>query len=262
MRYVYLNTMLKRSHNSWLRCALTSILVLLTFLSVAQDEKYYFNKDWNVCGIDDAKYYRIIEEVDTLLKVTDYYVSGGKQSEGFIENTASNMEILKIRGDFEQKTVGEINYYRKNGKLYSSVNQSPFDKNKGVDQQFFKLLKPVDTIKVDSACLFLETNYFSSTIEFGFMLDKSLPHGIWIAADSKTGTVLDRTLYNEGKLHGLSITYWRNGKVKEKAPYRNGVYHGEVKKYNRKGILVKGEEYKNGTLTESWIYKKPRRNNS
>ena len=107
---------MKRIRNNFaLNLAVTTTLVLCSFLSISQNEKYYFTKDWIHCDEGSAKYYRIIEEVDTLLKVTDYYMSGGKQFEGFVENKAKNYEVLKIRGDFEQKTVGFCTYYRKNG---------------------------------------------------------------------------------------------------------------------------------------------------
>ncbi|MDG1331198.1 MAG: hypothetical protein P8P74_02635 [Crocinitomicaceae bacterium] len=240
-------------------------LLLLSFfcsgIGFAQD-KIYFNKDWFVCQKEDAKFYRILEEADTLLKVTDYYSEGSKQSEGFILNTKSNREILKIRGDFEQKTIGECNYYRKNGKLYYSVNMHPFDENHGIDPKHFDLLKNVDTVAIDSSELQFETYFYNNSTDYGFMLDEEIPHGAWLNVDLETGVIINRTLHSLGKLHGVSFIYWKNGKIREESPYVNGVYHGEVKKYNKDGILVKGKEYENGDLIETWIYHKSKKKKS
>ncbi|MDG1334029.1 MAG: hypothetical protein P8P74_16960, partial [Crocinitomicaceae bacterium] len=90
-------------------------------------------------------------------------------------------------------------------------------------------------------------------------IDEEKPHGAWLNVDLKTGIVLHRSLHSKGKLHGLSVIYWKNGKIKEESPYVNGLFHGEVKKYNKKGVLVQGKVYENGNLIETWMYHKPKK---
>ena len=259
IRCIYLMNMTVLHHPLVLRSFLILLVSFISGFSPAQEEKYYFDKHWIQCNESKAKYYRIIEEVDTVLKVTDYYMPGRKRSEAFIANESNNLEILKIRGDFEQKVIGENKYYRKNGKLEYTTNDFPFHEELGIDEAFFQLLTEVDTVQIDSSSLLFKVVYFKKRFDYGFMLDGDILHGVWLSVDSETGTVLARILYSNGRLHGTSFTYWKNGKVKERAPYRNGLYHGEVKRYNKKGVLVKGKEYYKGDLIESWIYKKPKK---
>lgn len=235
------------------------LTILLSGISIAQEDTVYFNKGWLKCDLSEAKFFRIVEKSDSLLEVTDYYIKGGIQSKGFIENKGRNAEILRTRGDFEQKTIGDNQYYRKNGKLFYTKNMQPFDKTHGIDSAYFTLLESVDSIEMDSSLLQFETSFFRKTKEYGFMLDEETPHGTWLYVDLNSGDILNRTLYSHGKYHGLSIIYWKNGNVKEESPYENGYLNGEQKRYNKKGILVKGKEYKNGALVETWLYKKPKK---
>ena len=245
-------------HKTALRFLLV-LTVLYSGTSFAQEDTLYFNKDWMISQKEDAKYYRIIEKVDTLLKITDYYIRGGKQSEGLMENIESNLEIVKIRGEIEHKIIGDLTYYRKNGKIYSILNMYPFHKTHGINSKYLELLNSVDTVDVDSSRLRFETHYFNNTIGYCFNIDEEIAHGTWLYVDSETGTVLNRTLYSNGKLEGVSFEYWKNGNLKEEIPYKNGKCHGEYKVYNRKGVLVKGIEYDNDMKIATWLYRKPKK---
>jgi antitoxin component YwqK of YwqJK toxin-antitoxin module len=245
--------------NSFMIRSLAFIAVILSAMCSHAQEKYYFDKDWIHCNESDAKYFRIIEEVDTLLKVTDYYMSGSKQFEGFVLKEPNTVEILKIRGDFEQKKIGDSKYFKKNGKLDYTTNEFPFDPEHGIDSIYFELLNSVDNVNIDSSQLVFAMYYFKNTMGYHFVLDDDRIHGTEMYVLTKTNTVLNRSLYSKGILEGVSLTFWKNGNIKEAAPYKNGDYHGEVKRYNRKGVLKKGKEYVNGVLIETWLYKKPKK---
>ena len=258
-RCVYLIQMKRTLLRSTTFRFLLILTVLSSGMSFAQEDTVYFNKDWMIASKADAKYYRIIEVADTLLKITDYYINGKRQSDGLVENNQGNLEIIKIRGDIEHKIIGDLTYYRKNGKIYSILNMHPFHKTHGIDSRYLKLLDSVDTIDIDSSQLQFEIHFFNKTIGYCFVIGEETAHGTWLYVDSKTGTVLNRTIYSKGKLEGISLEYWSNGNLKEEIPYKNGKCHGEQKIYNRKGVLIKGIEYENDMKKETWLYQKPKK---
>lgn len=233
---------------------------LLSNDSSAQEDTVYFDNGWFNCSQEDARYYRVFEEVDTLLKITDYYAKGGVQFIGYVENRDDYKKILKIRGDFEHKTIGESQYFQKNGVMDYTRNMQPFNKNHGIESRYFDLLKSVDSVNIDSSQLHFETYLYKKEMYYGFTLGKDIQHGTWLNVDTETGKVLSRSLFLKGKNHGLSIEYWKNGNIKTESPYENGFLNGELKRYNKKGVLVKGKVFEKGVLIETWMYKKPRKN--
>lgn len=248
--------MRKSRHTRTLRFLLL-LSLLYSGIGVAQ-EKIYFNKDWFLCQKDDAKFYRILEEADTLLKVTDYYINDGKQAEGFVENSKINREILKIRGVFEQTTIGDWTYFLKNGKVASVHNMLPFHKTHGVDSSYFGLLDSLDTTAAIGVLSF-QISYFKRVTDYGFLTENDECHGTWVRKHAKSGRIIKTAHNNREKLDGLKIVYYKSGVVHKEMPYKDDFLHGELKKYNRKGILVKGKEYENGTLIETWLYHKPKK---
>lgn len=63
-----------------------------------------------------------------------------------------------------------------------------------------------------------------------------------------TGELNQRGSFEQGKLEGISLTYYANGTVGEKATYHHGVKNGEFIKYDDQGQLQQKSHYTNDQL--------------
>ena len=63
----------------------------------------------------------------------------------------------------------------------------------------------------------------------------------------KKGTVFSTEFYDDGKLEGNVIVYFKsNGEIAEDSEYKNGLMHGFSKKYSDKGVLIEEVLFENG----------------
>ena len=249
----------KLNYKTSLQGFIIALIIFFSGVCLAQEDIVYFNKLWLKCEKSEAKYFRIVEETDSLLKVTDYYIKGAKQSEGYVENTKSNAKILSIRGDFESKIVGEFSYYTKKGKLDYTVNDHPFDEKYGITKEQMGLLDSLDTTDIDLSKLSFYTYFDNGSKEYGFLLNDEDMHGTWIMVETYTGILLNRSHYYKGRTHGLVEVYSHDGTLREKKTYTHGTREGEHFKYNRNGRLVESKIYTRGFLIETWRYSKPKK---
>ncbi|MCX7861999.1 MAG: toxin-antitoxin system YwqK family antitoxin [Bacteroidales bacterium] len=60
------------------------------------------------------------------------------------------------------------------------------------------------------------------------------------------GALMMKETFANGILHGLSLSYYRNGQVSRKVPYNNGKIHGIYKEYFENGITRIEIYYENG----------------
>jgi len=90
------------------------ILIILSFIFINKHSKgqvsqdtIYFNKDWDKVCHNNAKYYRIIEKLNTHFIVRDYYINEQLQMVG---------SYISINPEIKD---GEFTWYKKNGKVLS-----------------------------------------------------------------------------------------------------------------------------------------------
>ncbi len=81
---------------------------IIGFSLFAQAQKTtYFDKNWNPCPKDSARYYRLAEKKDTLWLVSDYYITNELQMKG------------SYLDDSLKKAHGVFTYYYRSGQLSS-----------------------------------------------------------------------------------------------------------------------------------------------
>ncbi len=78
--------------------------------------------------------------------------------------------------------------------------------------------------------------------------------GEWIYYQKKSGDVMTKETYVNGKLDGKKITYYPNGKVTEELNYVNGQMEGQNNYYSPDGILIKKLKYRNNQLQGEATY--------
>ena len=93
------------------------ILLSLTVINtMAQKDTIYFNKHWEKVTKDKAKYYRIVplKKIGDLHQITDYYMNGNPQMEGFWSDIKNEIFEGETKWYFKNGTLSEITNY-KNG---------------------------------------------------------------------------------------------------------------------------------------------------
>lgn len=141
----------------------------------------YFDKLWHPCAKVDSKYYRLIEQVDGLYKIRDFFNNGVLQMEAGA--TSINPEILdgkcsyyyengnvKATGTYiAGKETGVWYYYNKKGNLTDTYNYTLYrEKQTAPIKQYSKAISERDKIfsialrgKV-AGFVIIEDNYFST----------------------------------------------------------------------------------------------------
>ncbi len=71
-------------------------------------------------------------------------------------------------------------------------------------------------------------------------------HGKYISFEIETNRKMIECNYNNGKLDGEKIRYYRNGNIMKKETYVNDLLDGVVQRYNGNGTLMYSFTYKNG----------------
>lgn len=72
--------------------------------------------------------------------------------------------------------------------------------------------------------------------------------GISISYYENGQIIRGKTKYKEGRIHGESIGYYRNGEIMFKANYKDGEKHGEYIFYSKDGEVELKEKYEGGEL--------------
>lgn len=78
--------------------------------------------------------------------------------------------------------------------------------------------------------------------------------GEWLYYPKKATTVMTKEFYKNGKLDGVKVTYYPNGKLTEEITYVNGLREGPNNYYSLDGVLLKKLQYKNDLLVGPAIY--------
>ncbi len=72
--------------------------------------------------------------------------------------------------------------------------------------------------------------------------------GEWVYYHEKANSVMTKEEYVDGKLDGLTITYYLNKNKTEEIAYKNGIREGINNYYSPDGVLLKKLQYKNDQL--------------
>ena len=72
--------------------------------------------------------------------------------------------------------------------------------------------------------------------------------GEWVYYHEKSKRTMSKETYVAGKLDGLQITYYPDGKITEEITYANGVKQGENNYYSPESVLLKKLIYHNDKL--------------
>lgn len=161
----------------------TAILIcflLCSLCSFAQRDTIFFNKDWKPATRDSAAYFRLKPKAEKgLYPVTDYYLSGKMQMTG----TFSNLDSEVKEGYFIfYDSLG----HKENEGVYHNNKRNGFWKfyHKNSDQ-----LKSTGFIRDDTA------------------------EGTYHYYHAITGKLVNKVNYENGKMNGVSIGYFADGKT-------------------------------------------------
>lgn len=67
------------------------------------------------------------------------------------------------------------------------------------------------------------------------------------------GTLIEKSIFHEGKRNGLCTKYWTNGKLKFTTEYKNDKIHGRCRQYNENGVLTSDNIVVNGDITSRGV---------
>lgn len=84
-----------------------------------------------------------------------------------------------------------------------------------------------------------------------------LREGQWKYYHKASKTIMTLENYKNGKLDGVRIVYYPNGKVVDETIYKNGLKEGVYKKYSEKGIVLENSFFKNNEYEGEAVYKDP-----
>ncbi|MFC2109223.1 toxin-antitoxin system YwqK family antitoxin [Bacteroidota bacterium] len=78
--------------------------------------------------------------------------------------------------------------------------------------------------------------------------------GKWLFYGANGKTILVEENYLNGKLHGVSKIFYKDGTLTEESFYRNGVLHGTTKRYTDKGKMITNIPYVDGKIHGKVFY--------
>ena len=86
-----------------------------------------------------------------------------------------------------------------------------------------------------------------------YLKGKIVPYdGVCIKNFNGTGNISEERTYLNGKLHGRSVSYFRNGQVKIKGQFFRGQFHGKWESWYENGTKKFEIHYKKGKMEGSY----------
>lgn len=70
---------------------------------------------------------------------------------------------------------------------------------------------------------------------------------------NKSNQLKEELSFKNGVLHGLRVSYFKNGQIKQKGFFKDGRYNGTWKSFNEAGNIIFEAEYSNDTLTGKYV---------
>lgn len=156
--------------------------------------------------------------------------------------TYEGTDHIRYRGTFEHgKEVGTFAFF----KLPEEENK----KEKEAPHPF-----ATKTYSVGSD--FVEMNYFTpkgNLLSSGKMNNQQRT-GKWVYYHPDSEKIMRVEHYENGKLSGEQIIYFKNGNITKKSHYKNGILNGITQIYAENGTLLKHFTYQNGELNGAGRY--------
>lgn len=182
-------------------------LFLMTGLSYGQNDTINYDKNWNECSAENARYYRIYYfNTDSTVSVVDYY---------------KKLDRVQMKGSYRDTSfetmVGHFQYFDKNG-------DTTYKRTYNEDGDLHGLWQVYNR----DGTLCCELTYKDGV--------KHGPNNIYYKNGQLKGTVN----YVNNKLEGWNTTYRKNGSVKAEFHFEDDYYTGNRRKYSRSGNRVKG----------------------
>ncbi|MBG7631263.1 MAG: hypothetical protein IZT56_12645, partial [Bacteroidetes bacterium] len=79
-------------------------------------------------------------------------------------------------------------------------------------------------------------------------MKKELRVGKWLFYYKEGKTIISEENYINGLLHGVSKTYYKDGKTTEILFYKEGKLNGNIQRFSDEGVLLDDLNYTNGKL--------------
>ena len=169
------------------------VVAFLTTSLNAQDDKIWFDSNWNLTTKEKAIYYRPApKKMDNGFWIVDFYMNGTKQMEG--------LSLTNIVD--EEKFDGLVKYYFESGTIYQEVH--------------YKAGEIYGNRKI---------YYPSGKLKNNRTYQKGLIEGTFTEY-YETGEVLERGKYKKNLKEGLWRVLNINGTTKERGNYKNGKKKG------------------------------------
>ena len=141
---------------------------------------------------------------------------------------------VRYEGTFEHgKEIGVFKFYCETCKAQPAVVKEFNPKNSISEVKFYTVA--------------------GKLVSKGMMDDKDRV-GEWLFYPERSNEVMTRENYKNGKLEGLKITYYPNGKITEETNYLNGLIDGASNYYSPDGVLLKKLKYKKDLLVGEAFY--------
>ncbi len=112
-----------------------------------------------------------------------------------------------------------------------------------------------DFSKGDGSCYVVMYNQKGNKVSEGLLNKDKQNHGVWKYYHQNSPQSMSVETFNNGKLHGRVVVYYKNGKIASETHYEDGVKEGIFKKYSEDGIVLEEIPYKNNQFNGWVIYR-------
>jgi len=112
-----------------------------------------------------------------------------------------------------------------------------------------------DFSKGDGSCYVIMYNQKGNKVSEGLLNKERQNEGVWKYYHQNSPQPMSVETFRNGKLHGKSTVYYKNGKIASETHYKDGIKDGLYKKYSESGIVLEEIPYKNNQFFGKVIYR-------
>lgn len=119
-----------------------------------------------------------------------------------------------------------------------------------------KIVYYIATLLILTSCTFSGIVITESELpeEVFYLSDQIKPYsGKCVMYYKNTEIVKQEMRFNDGKLDGTLISYYKNGNINRKGEYTNGLYNGKWEQWDESGKKLYEVHYKNDTLCGNFM---------
>ncbi len=221
--------------------------IFINYLSFAQVDTIYYNRNWDETIRDNASYYRILKEVKEGKWWTfeDYYLNNEQlQNKGALSQLSPEVrenEFIWYYPNGEKKLEGNyvkndredtwVAYFRSGQKRY----KGKYKKGKRIGEwKWYHENKQLKSRAV------YETGTLVGERKWWY----------------ESGKIESKVNYLSGKQHGSREWWYENGQLKEQTAFENGIRHGESRQWYQSGEIKCKIVFESGILVEERWWKK------